>query len=347
MTTTWADAGSDAPRYVVIGCLTVDSVVTASGDLIPRACGGNSLYATAGVHVWDDSVGLVTRAGFDYPAECLAEIEGRVVRGGVRRLESPHPVHVAFAYQVDGSRTRRIPPQTLASIPADLRPYFDDDTHDDGVYRAATPDPDDIPPAWVAGARGVHLPPLLPDSHAALISSLRASQPGITITLDPPWADRGRPAPDELSAIVRAVDVVLPSEADLVAFSPDRPLIDAARELLDLGAHSVVVKLGAAGSIVATEDDAGATFVPAYPAATVDPTGAGDSFCGGFLVGFCETGDFVRAAVHGTVAASFVVEERAAIPILGVARRSAEARARVVEDRVRHGIHTDPREGRA
>ena len=59
------------PRYVVWARLTIDSVATAAGELIPRACGGNSLYGSIGVHIWDSSVGLVTRAGRDYPDGCL------------------------------------------------------------------------------------------------------------------------------------------------------------------------------------------------------------------------------------------------------------------------------------
>src|SRR3954453_20240283 len=101
------------PRYAVMGSLTIDSVVTATGDLIARTCGGNSLYASIGVHIWDPSVGLVTRAGDDYPEECLAEIAQAVDTGGVLRLERDHPVRVAFAYDPDGSRLRQLPTETL------------------------------------------------------------------------------------------------------------------------------------------------------------------------------------------------------------------------------------------
>ena len=65
------DTGRPAPTYCVLGCLALDIVVGASGDLIRRACGGNALYAVAGAHLWDVSVGLVARVGRDYPRGCL------------------------------------------------------------------------------------------------------------------------------------------------------------------------------------------------------------------------------------------------------------------------------------
>ena len=87
-----------------------------------------------------------------------------------------------------------------------------------------------------------------------------------------------------------------------------------------------------------------ATHVPAFPASAVDPTGAGDSFCGGFLVGLVETGDLTQAALYGTVAASFVVESRHAIPVLAISRDAAEARLEKMIDRAIRGVTRDPRE---
>ena len=175
-----------------------------------------------------------------------------------------------------------------------------------------------------------------------LIGGLRAARPDRLITVDSPWYDERAVATDAHLGLLASIDVVMPSEDDLVLFRPGMPLIDTIRTLIDDGARAVVVKLGAAGSLVV--DGSGAmTHVPAYPAAAVDPTGAGDAFCGGFLVGLRETGDLVRAALYGTVSASFVVEERSALPIFRFGRADAEARLPSVIDRVRVGIKSDPR----
>ena len=89
----------------------------------------------------------------------------------------------------------------------------------------------------------------------------------------------------------------------------------------------VVIKLGRDGSIVYERATQRLTHVPIYPADTQDPTGAGDAYCGGFLAGYLLSQDAVRAACHGTISASYVVE---AIGALATPTPSpAEARARL------------------
>ncbi|HTC85076.1 MAG TPA: carbohydrate kinase family protein [Candidatus Acidoferrum sp.] len=335
-------ASASSPRYVVVGCLTTDSVVTATGELIRRSCGGNALYAAVGVHIWDRSVGIVARTGSDYPTGCLGEVGARVDLGGLRHIPGPHPIHVAFAYRPDGSRVRRIPDDVLATIPAEIRSDFVDTTGDDARYLSGTPSPADIPPAWLADVEAVHLPALLVQSHAALVDALRTVRPDRLITVDTPWLDLRNGTSSLHPEILEQANVVLPSEDDLALLMPRVPLLDAARRLIDNGARAVVVKLGPSGSIVV--DGRGViSHVPAYPASAVDPTGAGDSFCGGFLVGLRETGDLVQAAIQGTVSASFVVEDRHAIPVFDITRTSAEDRRTTIEAGVRRDISADPR----
>jgi ribokinase len=66
--------------------------------------------------------------------------------------------------------------------------------------------------------------------------------------------------------------------------------------------------------------------VPAVPVEALDPTGAGDAFCGAFAVSFGRRGDLLDAACRATVAASFVVERRGALAVLPLDRASAERR---------------------
>ena len=333
---------SDLPSYMVIGCLTIDSVLSANGDLIRAACGGNALYAAAGAHIWDRRIGLVARAGDDYPGDCLSEIEAVINTEGLRRVSGAHPLRVAFSYRADGSRTRTIPRSALVAIAAGAHMDYIDNTHDTERYLAATPMSGEIPERWLEAVGPVHLPALMAVSQGDLIRALRRARPDRIITVDSPWYDQREVASAAHLDLLAAVDVVIPSEADLALFRPGMPVIEAARTLIADGARAVVVKLGQAGSIV-VERDGRMTHVPAYPSDAVDPTGAGDAFCGGFLVGLRETGDLVEAALRGTVSASFVVEERSALPIFRFARAAAEERLPSVADRVRVGITVDPR----
>ena len=126
------------------------------------------------------------------------------------------------------------------------------------------------------------------------------------------------------------LDVVLPSEDDL-GIAPGN-LADVAgwfEVLRKAGAQRVVLKRGAFGSIV-FNGTAEVWRVPAFPSPATDPTGAGDAFCGGFLVGLAETSDPVRAAVYGTAAASFAVDAPSALDCLQISRPDVELRARVI-----------------
>ncbi len=326
------------PASVVVGCLTLDNVVTAERALIPSVCGGNALYAVVGARLWGPAVGLVARVGDDYPASCLDAIAAVVDTRGLRRVAGPHPLRVAFAYRPDGSRTRVIPPEVRARIPAELHAAFFDNTIDDARYLSGTPTENEIPDAWLDGAMAFHLPALLVASLDPLIRAIRVGRPGCIITVDAPfYAHRDGTVTEDL-AMLEGIDAVLPSEDDLRQFRPGGgALLGGAQALIDAGARCVVVKLGADGSVVIGRDGSIAS-IPAFPARTVDPTGAGDGYCGGFLVGLRETGDPVRAALYGTVAASFVVEERTAIPVFARTRAEAEARLGALESRVTTGI---------
>ena len=117
--------------------------------------------------------------------------------------------------------------------------------------------------------------------------------------------------------MLHRLSVVLPSADDLHAVWPALGPLAAARALRDRGARAAVVQVGEAGSLVL--DEAGSAWkVPAFPADAIELTGAGDAFCGGFLVGLGETGDLVKAACYGTVSASIIVEAQS--PLEAMAR---------------------------
>lgn len=322
----------EQPLFAVLGCLTLDGVVTASGDRFRRVCGGNALYAAAGVAIWERRVGIVTRAGSDYPHGCLQAFQDEgIALEGVHRVTDRPGLHVAFAYRPDGSRSRALPPEVLAAIPAEERSSFKDDTHEEERYLSFTPESSDIPASWLDGLVGVHLPQLRKDSQATLVDALHRSHPYLRITLDA-WHETAGLEPADRS-LLEGVDAFLPSEEDAQQLRPGFLAPEAARDFQSHGARHVVIKLGDAGCLVRTAD--GETWhVPAYPARIVDVTGAGDAFCGGFLVGLHETGNPVVAAALGTVSASFIVEHATAADALAVDRPAAEARLEELTQRI-------------
>jgi sugar/nucleoside kinase (ribokinase family) len=126
------------------------------------------------------------------------------------------------------------------------------------------------------------------------------------------WIETARA---ELVEAIRAVDLVLMNDAELRMLTEEPNLVRAARSLMAMGPRTVVAKRGEYGAALFTEN--GFFALPAYPLEdVVDPTGAGDSFAGGFL-GYLDSHsanqpdqDVIRRAMtYGSVMASFNVEE--------------------------------------
>jgi ribokinase len=318
-------------RLVVCGSFTLDNVIAPSGERLPRRCGGNVAYAAAGAALWSDGVGLVSRIGSDYPDDFLAALAGRGLDlGGVRRQAMPHGMNVAFWYRPDGSRERRFPAAVMASIPEGERARFTDYTtfgpaHRYATWFACSPEPADIPDDWTRTAAGCHDAALPVQRHQALMAHLRARRPDIALQVDSPWYDERDLAADHATPLLGLIDTLLPSEADLAVAAPGADPLAAARALLARGARRVVVKQGGAGSTILSADG-GPAHMPAIPVAVVDPTGAGDAYCGGFLAGLVATGDPLRAAACGTVSASFAVETVGPLALLDSSRAAARTR---------------------
>ena len=227
-----------------------------------------------------------------------------------------------------------MPPDILATVPAAERHHFLDTTFNDRTYLAFSPEIDDIPSDWLAAARGFHLPALRFTTHRAITKHVRDVNPEVALTIDSPWYEGSDIPGKDLDSILRRVSAVLPSEQDVRIIWPDLGPLQAGAALRARGARVAVVKLGAEGSLVVDETGR-AWAVPAVRARTVELTGAGDAFCGGFLVGLVETGDPVRAACYGTVSASFVVETTT--PLHALAHMNRQEAARRLDD-VSHGV---------
>lgn len=119
---------------------------------------------------------------------------------------------------------------------------------------------------------------------------------------------------DDLAALLKRIDCLIINEDEARMLADEPNLIKAAQDILKMGTDTVVIKKGESGSIVCSAR--GETFIlPAYPATDVkDPTGAGDSFAGGFMGYLASQGnaefETLRTAVaYGTVVASFTIAD--------------------------------------
>lgn len=144
------------------------------------------------------------------------------------------------------------------------------------------------------------------------------------------WIENERPA---LEAVLKRVDVLIINDEEAQMISGEHNVVRAARQILTMGPKTLLVKRGEYGVLLFSPQSVFA--VPAYPLEEVrDPTGAGDSFAGGFLGYLAESNDVSeatlrKAIVYGSVVASFTVEDFSLRRLQSLTRGDIEQRYRL------------------
>ena len=341
--------------FLAVGNCTLDDVVTPDGRISPRQLGGNAVYAAAGMRLWGVDVSLVSVVGADYPSAWLEQLSAAGIDiSAITRISEPHLLRSRAFYFPDGSRTDRVD-EARALLPDRAGDIIDLESEytDTGspLHRRIWPTfcPDlshwEIKAQKAAFAHFAPGPLPCSRNNAAFLKQRRAGQ--VTISFDWPWWDWDQEGQVD-AALLRNIDYLLPSIEELALHADaaisekergehsDGHVFEAARRLLDYGPKGVGVKMGARGMRLLLNGEQDWRQVPIYPAQVVDPTGAGDAFCGGFLVGLSRTGDPVRACLHGAVSASFIIQEFGVLHTLQVDTATANARLHSLEHALSH-----------
>ncbi len=297
----------------VIGTVGIDTVVTPGGDSREGILGGSGVYFAAAAGLYTPT-GFVAAVGEDFPPEFHDQIRG--LSG----------VDSAGLEVRKGSKTFRWGGK-----------YLDDMDHRETLFTELNiliEDPPPVPDAYT-GAAVVFLANMHPGVQHLMVG--RFTKPRLTVadTMDL-WIDTARP---ELEALLKDVDGLVLNFDEAEQFTGEKNTVTAGRRLLEYGPRFVVVKKGEHGAILVHRD--GIAALPAFPSEkVVDPTGAGDSFAGGMMgaitaeiaaggeaktdpAGF-ET--LRRAMAHGTVAASFTIEEFSLGRLGSLTREELDAR---------------------
>lgn len=151
---------------------------------------------------------------------------------------------------------------------------------------------------------------LAPANQASVISQLTNSKALIILDTMNFWMDNTL---TELLEVIKAVDVITINDEEARQLTGESSLVVAARKIHEMGPQFVVIKKGEHGALLFNENNV--FSAPALPLEAVfDPTGAGDTFAGGFSGYLTKTNDFSyenmkRALIYGSAMASFCVEE--------------------------------------
>jgi sugar/nucleoside kinase (ribokinase family) len=358
-------AMNQAPRNLIFGQLRRDYAILPENvpagirldDLVGREAsasrmlldvpGGSGLYASVGMLIWDPdpAPGLVARVGEDYPRHWLEMFARRGINvSSVQIL--PNALDVRSFYVITDKNTRQeddpVPhfsrmeqpfPKTLVGYRTqegrgnqpDSRTQMD----------VLSPRQSAILPEFL-NATAAHFCPLDYLSHTLLPGLLR-QQGFTTLTIDPPARAMNPILWEEIPAMLSGLTACLPAEEEVRALFHGRStdLWEMAEGLASYGCEYIVIKRGPLGQILYDSVTKTRWEIPAYPARLVNPTGAGDSFCGGFLAGYRRTFDPLQAVLHGNIAASMVVEGSGAFFALDAMPGLAKARLDALVENVR------------
>jgi sugar/nucleoside kinase (ribokinase family) len=333
---------AESPNYLLLGELRREYLITPSSIALLDQPGGNLLYAACGHSLWGDSPGLLARVGEDYPRSWLDLFRHHGLNtDGVLILPETHDLRSFIAYTDLTTRFTDDPVGHFArlemSFPKSLLGFEDPNlVADDRANRSSLSiRKGDLPDNYQYAA-AAHLCPLDYLSHNLMPAVLR--QLGFsTITLDPgPKYMRAQAWADVL-ALLPGLSAFLVSEEDIRSLFAGRSddLWEMAEALTPYGCPIIVIKLGAQGQLLYNGESNSKYLIPAYPARVSDPTGAGDSFCGGFLAGYKSTSDPLQAVFYGSVSASLTIEGSGAFYPLETLPGLHQARLEILPESVR------------
>jgi sugar/nucleoside kinase (ribokinase family) len=270
---------------VVVGSVALDTIKTPFGR-VSEVLGGAATYFSYAASFFAP-VRVVAAVGEDFPREHLDLLRGRGVDiEALEVLPGRRTFRWSGEYGFDLNEARTLDTQLNAL--AEFRPTLGP------VCRAA-------PFLFLANI----------DPDLQLEVRKQMNRPVLT-ALDTMnfWIEGKREA---LLRVLREVDVLLVNDAEARMLAREPNLVRAARILMDLGPRVVAIKRGEYGALMVSGRDF--FFTPAYPLDSVfDPTGAGDTFAGGFMGHLAQhertdPASVRRAMVYGAVMASFAVED--------------------------------------
>jgi uncharacterized protein (TIGR00730 family) len=295
------------PHLIVVGNLTIDDVVLPDGTTQMSSVGGNCLYTALGAHLWQPSIGLVTRRGEDFPPDLTTMLHSLgVATGGVVDIPGP-TVRNWVVYETSGERhwIYRTPRERSREV----------------AVQAV-----DLPVEWLAiEPLVVHIAAMPLDAAESIVDAVRRVSSRAIITLDT-HEDYVADYRQRLQALAARVHAFLPSRselADLVGY--DDPL-RALAALVSLPTPVIVIKMGAEGALVWDKAQGALHEVGVAQGPVVDVTGAGDAFCGGFAAALSLGCSPLESAQRGAISASYAVAGFGSLQLVRVDPIEAQAR---------------------
>lgn len=276
----------------MVGGMTLDDLVLPGGDVHRRVPGGNALYCALGARLWGVRSEIISFVGADYSTEVVQQLrDAGIGTAHVVALDTAS-IRLWILYEEDGKRQIHLqhgsatlaPIETIASAAMDK------------LLANNVPDL-------------AHIAALSVRVQRKVASAFTAA--GIPFTLDSLEAKGsvGGDLRDYLAGADLAPTAFLPSREEFTLLFGDVGSPAFRAWASSTPTATLVIKDGQDGSLVFSPVTAPGVRLSALECEVIDPTGAGDAYCGGFAAGMSEGRSAIECAVMGTVSASFVVEQ--------------------------------------
>jgi len=271
---------------LVVGSLALDSVETPF-DKVDDALGGSATYISLAASYFSGPIQLVGVVGSDYPQEYID-------------LLSKHNVDLEGLQIIEGGKTFRWGGKYHYDL--NIRDTLFTDLN---VFENFDP----VIPDKYKKSKYLCLGNIAPTLQQRVLDQMDNTQFVVCDTMNF-WIEGMK---DELVELLKSVNVLIINDSEARLLSNEPNLIKAAKLIREMGPEFLIIKKGEHGAMLFAEDTI--FSAPAYPMEVIyDPTGAGDSFAGGFIGYLYKTRDLStenmkRAVIYGSAMASFCVEK--------------------------------------
>lgn len=290
-------------NLVAVGSLGLDTLETPF-EKAERVLGGSAPYFALAAKLYTD-VGIVAVIGDDYPEQHIDLMDKKGINlDGLQRAQGESFFwHGKYHFDMNSRDTL----ETRLGVFAEFSPNL---------------------PASYRKAPYVFLANILPTLQLAVQEQIESPKLVVLDSMNL-WIETARP---QLTDAMRRSNILTINDQEARQYADTSSLLAAARAIMANGPSGVIIKKGEHGVIYVSND--GVFGAPALLLEEVkDPTGAGDSFAGGFMGYLAETGDtsfagIKRALVHGTAVASFTVESLGIDRLASITRDDVQRRYR-------------------
>src|SRR5258705_9774316 len=293
---------------ITVGTMAFDAIETPFGK-IDKIVGGSATYVAYAAINFVKPVQQISIVGYDFPKEEMQELKKRGVHlDGVEIVPDKKSFFWSGRYHEDmNSRDTLV---TDLNVLADFNPKVPDS------YQ---------------GAEFLMLGNLSPSIQTSVISQLKQRPKLIVMDTMNFWMEIAMP---DLTEVLKQVDMLLVNDAEARQLTGQFSLVKAAKKIMAIGPQYLIIKKGEHGALLFHGDEV--FFAPALPLEDVfDPTGAGDTFAGGFIGHLAKTGDILfenmkTAIIVGSAMASFFVEKFGATRLKRITKEDIDKRPRQV-----------------